>query len=39
MSAWSARLPESLHKNAKDYAAQEGVSVSKPRYLLRMSQR
>jgi HicB family len=28
MSALSIRLPESLHKNAKVYAAQEGVSVN-----------
>ena len=28
MSALSVRLPESLHKNAKVYAAQEGVSVN-----------
>lgn len=28
MSALSIRLPESLHKNAKVYAAQEGISVN-----------
>ena len=28
MSALSIRLPESLHKNAKLYAAQEGISVN-----------
>jgi hypothetical protein len=28
MSALSIRLPESLHRNAKIYAAQEGVSVN-----------
>lgn len=28
MSALSVRLPESLHKNARLYAAQEGVSVN-----------
>ena len=27
MSAMSIRLPESLHRNARAYAAQEGVSV------------
>ncbi len=28
MSALSIRLPESLHKYAKEYAAQEGISVN-----------
>ncbi len=28
MSALSVRLPESLHKYAKEYAAQEGISVN-----------
>jgi post-segregation antitoxin (ccd killing protein) len=28
MSALSIRLPESLHKNAKAYAAQEGISIN-----------
>jgi hypothetical protein len=28
MSALSIRLPESLHKNAKVYASQEGISVN-----------
>lgn len=28
MSALSIRLPESLHKYAKRYAAQEGISVN-----------
>ncbi len=28
MSALSVRLPESLHKNAKEFAAQEGISVN-----------
>ena len=28
MSALSIRLPESLHKNAKVYALQEGISVN-----------
>jgi hypothetical protein len=28
MSALSIRLPESLHKNAKVYAFQEGISVN-----------
>jgi hypothetical protein len=28
MSALSIRLPESLHKNAKTYALQEGISVN-----------
>ena len=28
MSALSVRLPESLHKYAKQYAAQEGISVN-----------
>lgn len=28
MSAMSIRLPESLHRNARVYAAQEGVSVN-----------
>lgn len=28
MSALSIRLPESLHKNAKAYASQEGISVN-----------
>ena len=28
MSALSIRLPESLHKNAKIYASQEGISVN-----------
>jgi len=28
MSALSIRLPESLHKNARVYAAQEGISVN-----------
>lgn len=28
MSALSVRLPESLHKNAKAFAAQEGISVN-----------
>jgi hypothetical protein len=28
MSALSLHLPESLHKNAKLYAAQEGISVN-----------
>ncbi len=28
MSALSIRLPESLHRNAKVYAAQEGISVN-----------
>ena len=28
MSGLSVRLPESLHKNAKVYAAQEGISVN-----------
>lgn len=28
MSALSIRLPESLHKNAKAYAQQEGISVN-----------
>ena len=28
MSVLSIRLPESLHKNAKIYAAQEGISVN-----------
>lgn len=28
MSAMSIRLPESLHRNARAYAAQEGVSVN-----------
>lgn len=28
MSALSIRLPESLHRNAKIYAAQEGISVN-----------
>lgn len=28
MSALSIRLPESLHKNAKAYALQEGISVN-----------
>ena len=28
MSALSIRLPESLHKNAKVYAQQEGISVN-----------
>ncbi len=28
MSALSVRLPESLHKNAKQYAASEGISVN-----------
>ena len=28
MSALSVRLPESLHKYAKQYAAHEGISVN-----------
>ena len=28
MSALSVRLPESLHRNAKQYAALEGISVN-----------
>ena len=28
MSALSVRLPESLHKYAREYAAQEGISVN-----------
>lgn len=28
MSAMSIRLPESLHRNARAYAAREGVSVN-----------
>jgi post-segregation antitoxin (ccd killing protein) len=28
MSALSIRLPESLHKNAKAFASQEGISVN-----------
>jgi hypothetical protein len=28
MSALSIRLPESLHKYAREYAAQEGISVN-----------
>ena len=28
MSTLSIRLPESLHKNAKAYASQEGVSIN-----------
>jgi predicted HicB family RNase H-like nuclease len=28
MNALTIRFPESLHKNAKAYAAQEGVSVN-----------
>ena len=28
MSALSVRLPESLHKYAKEYAALEGISVN-----------
>ena len=28
MSALSIRLPESLHKYAKEFAAQEGISVN-----------
>lgn len=28
MSALSVRLPESLHKYAKDYALHEGISVN-----------
>jgi hypothetical protein len=28
MTAMSIRLPESLHRNARAYAAQEGVSVN-----------
>ena len=28
MSALSIRLPESLHKHAKKFAAQEGISVN-----------
>ena len=28
MSALSVRLPESLHKSAREYAAQEGISVN-----------
>jgi len=28
MSALSIRLPESLHKNAKIFALQEGISVN-----------
>lgn len=28
MSALSVRLPESLHKNAKLFASQEGISVN-----------
>ena len=28
MSALSVRLPDSLHKYAKEYAAQEGISVN-----------
>jgi post-segregation antitoxin (ccd killing protein) len=28
MSALSIRLPESLHKNAKTFALQEGISVN-----------
>lgn len=28
MSAMSIRLPESLHRNARDYAEREGVSVN-----------
>lgn len=28
MSALSIRLPESLHKYAKEYPAQEGISVN-----------
>lgn len=28
MSALSVRLPESLHKNAKAFASQEGISVN-----------
>ncbi|MBK6745375.1 DUF6290 family protein [Ottowia sp.] len=28
MSTLSIRLPESLHKNAKVYASQEGISVN-----------